>query len=275
MKLVCMHTNMAVENIENHFTSKNIPYERVFIAPILPERNSKLEQYKRQKVFERIFANMSHLANERILTAMGHGMFHHYTSGLLEIIADSQSKAYTYIHIDNHPDNQHRYSKLIDCGHFVHPKMAKNLKYIVGIGPRSKRWNKEVFDISFQGGPTKNKYPISTLKSILNEIPTEDVYVSCDLDILNWFEMSTEPKWGNGDMSLSKLVEIIQTIDNQKNIISADKIGYHTQFGSLPIIKDASLLVYETLYHAFNRNPTEELISEHIKLATRISWRAK
>lgn len=270
---------MAVDDLENHFIERGLPYERIWIQPLTPisikNEWGKYEiKYDKKELNERIEETMNHLTGQKILTAMGHGMFHHYTSGILDILTDNLSQEYTYIHIDFHEDNQHIYNDLIDCGHFVHPNMAKNLKSILGISTRSKRWNSKVFDYAFQAGPTRKKYPLHALKQILNQIPTEDVYVSCDLDILRWFEMSTEQKWGNGDMSLSKLVEIIQTINDQKNIISADMVGYHVPFGVLSIVKDASLLVYETLYHAFNKNPTEHLIKEHRKLANRISWRA-
>ncbi len=84
----------------------------------------------------------------------------------------------------------------------------------------------------------------------LERTPTEDVYVTVDLDVLHGAYVTTD--WDNGEMSLDELLDSINQVREKKNIIGLDVNGtdgtdndVHTQYTIAAIINEITDGPYE------------------------------
>lgn len=84
----------------------------------------------------------------------------------------------------------------------------------------------------------------------LARTPTEDVYVTVDLDVLSDVYVTTD--WGSGDMRLDELLDSIKQVREHKNIVGLDVNGtdgtdndVHTQYTIAAIINEITDGPYE------------------------------
>lgn len=158
-------------------------------------------------------------SEKSILSIYGNGRYHHYTYGLCHEIADARSKEYGYIHIDHHKDDYFRRDKIINCGSFVcdlfNDSNAAAVRFI-GCGYENEEEairEKKLRRIGVRKG----------VKNLIKKIP-EDVYISMDFDCMNRTEIITD--YQGGDLRLEELLKSLSAIQENKNIISADMLGY-------------------------------------------------
>ena len=195
------------------------------------------------------------------LCFMGSGDFHHITALLLEKSLAGRTEPVTVIHFDNHPDWVHC-SDGMHCGSWVkrastHPMIAR----ILTVGVTSKdltnpEWKGaglsllqdgvlELFPYAHAPSRVRRHYgegashhqanghihwkTISEmgeetfLEMFLTRIPTRQVYLTIDKDVLR--REDAETNWDQGHMSLSFLLAMIARIGRQHTIIGADVTG--------------------------------------------------
>lgn len=185
---------------------------------------------------------------QKVLTLYGYGGNHHITYGLCREVADERSENYAYIHFDHHMDYGHSdgsYDEHLNCGSFVrailHESKAQALRY-VGCGTKYfpdleeiRKTYGYVHESRLRDDGVKK-----SIEQLIQNTP-DDVYISMDLDVLANSEMKTG--FDRGDLRLGELLEALNTIGNDKNIISADVLGYYTGFPR-GVSDKASLLAY-------------------------------
>jgi arginase family enzyme len=191
--------------------------------------------HKKKDIREGI-KNILDWETDKVLTVYGSGRFHHYTYGLCREIADKRSEAYDYIHFDYHSDNGHfRYNnEEIYAGSFVKSILkdskAKNLRFIGGSEGLTKD---DLIENEFE-------------KTLLEYVrgAQEDAYLSIDLDVMDEGEVKTD--FWQGKLKIEELLDSISVIQKEKNLISADILGYSsTDILGYPRKIDAkSLLLY-------------------------------
>ncbi len=177
-----------------------------------------------------------------ILTLYGHGRFHHYTYGLCSLLADKRSSGYTYIHIDQHHDMWSDSIGSINCGRFTRSLLYDtNAENVLLTGIRTIDDDCKGKDILHV--PCKEGYE-KMFKKTLENVSSE-VYVSIDLDVLQFHQMQTG--WSKGLMSFSGLSNIVEMILSSKKIIGADILGWDDARKR----KKESLKVYKHLVEMF------------------------
>ena len=112
-----------------------------------------------------------------------------------------------------------------------------NIKKVILIGINTeKKWFYENHSYRFpedalilQKGDAPSVYTgkfrrlrLGNMESPLN-IPTKDVYISVDMDLLEEAYATTE--WGNGKVSLDQVVSIIESIKKEHRIVGSDICG--------------------------------------------------
>lgn len=197
----------------------------------------------------------------KILTLYGSGSFHHYTYGLCYAIAHKRSDNYMYVHIDNHTDSIYRENGIIKCGSFVENILEEPEENdILLIGPWKGENPKERKTISQKDLISKQaKYIV---RKELEKKLQKDVYVSLDLDILTYADISTD--FTQEILELKHLLNVIEVLKEGKNIISADILGYRgiappSRYGSTRATYPINLLTYATLAAKITGKDTQEL----------------
>ena len=193
----------------------------------------------------------------KILTIYGHGGFHHYTYGLCNTIAKKRSDDYVYIHIDNHSDSYKNKNHLLDCGSFVMNILdAPKAKRAIFFG--NNGYSDEINATQYSLVTNTKR----TTQNVLKIIPQQDVYPSLDLDILAVTEIKTG--FDQGSLELKHMLNIIRTIKSEKNMISADMLGYESKDKNfLPCSDYTSLLTYAALAAEITGKDTKELKKLH------------
>jgi len=193
----------------------------------------------------------------RIFTVYGSGVYHHFTHGLLEVVADARSQNYAYVHVDQHTDNYDIHEiggsgEVLNCANFV-SRIPVNTRAIavkyVGCKKQFVRVRQsdivETYDL-------KDKGVGFALERLLRGTPF-DIYASIDLDVLKRTHIKTG--WTRGNMDVGLLLDVVKYLKSNKNILSADALGLCCDIIEryaelIPLTKqlwDASLLVYAML----------------------------
>jgi len=198
---------------------------------------------------------------EPVLTFMGSGDFHHMTALLLQRLAETQTKPFTLVHFDNHPDWVH-FSGGMHCGSWVNRALAlPNLSKAITIGVCSKdlTWPEckganlallekgrlELYPYSHAPSRVLRRYKPSAsyrqrggsldwhtmelhgddafLELLLSRIDTEAIYITVDKDVLELSEVTTN--WDQGKMRLPQLLGMIAALGEKFRVIGADVIG--------------------------------------------------
>lgn len=157
---------------------------------------------------------------------IGNGNYHYVTYLLLSEI----QTPFTLVLFDHHTDMMASPStSLISCGSWVlHAiKRLPMLKKVVMIGVREdlgkaipEEYKKKVTvftmkESGWKSNPIKNR--------ILSAIPTRDVYISIDKDVLDPREAVTN--WDQGNMKLAQLLHLLQSIYESKKVLGVDVCG--------------------------------------------------
>lgn len=142
------------------------------------------------------------------LTLLGSGNYHYTTLALLLKI----QHPFTLILFDHHTDlNAGRLSDMLSCGSWVHHAIStlQNLKktIIIGPDPLSAR-NIPPFIRRQAVILSENQLPDSA--TLLSLIPTTNVYISVDKDVLSSHYAQTN--WDQGQMQLGTLCDLIRLI---------------------------------------------------------------
>ncbi len=191
--------------------------------------------------------------NKRIMAAMGEGGFHHLTYGLCGVV-DSKTNGYGYLHIDGHNDYGKFDPDKICCTSFVssieRKRKVKGIRFFGETCPR-------------KDGLDFNEISPRRVIQVLQGLP-EDVYVSCDLDILSpvEFRAASTPQ---GNLTVRKLLNLVDMIRKERNIISADVLGYFNSGYSDEGLKE--LLVYRIVIGRILGEDTREFESDYRKAA--------
>lgn len=163
----------------------------------------------------------------RIFTVYGSGKYHHFTHGILETLADERSQNYTYVHIDQHTDNFSIYDvsrngEILTCANFV-SRIPINTKAIAVkyVGCKKQLNGVRQADLAETSDLEDNNLELK-LERLLRNTPF-DAYVSIDLDVLKWTQMTTG--WTKGNMDVCTLLSAIKYLNAHKNILSADALG--------------------------------------------------
>lgn len=176
----------------------------------------------------------------KALAVYGTGNLHHYTLGLCKH-ASRLGKEFCYIHIDNHSDAFNFGIKNLTGGAFV-PNipiftLCRQLFYIRNSGNSEYDYQDLYID---KKDITKYK---DELYKLLNDIMPH-VYISIDLDVMAEGEILTD--WNRGRLDKETLLEILSIIKENKEIISADVLGFHyndiTKTEQLKMIKKSKEL---------------------------------
>ena len=195
------------------------------------------------------------------LCFMGSGDFHHVTSLLLAITISASADPITVIHFDNHPDWVH-FGEGAHCGSWVnraatHPAIAK----IVTIGVASNDlknpdWKGANIGLIQNGRLELYPYQRATsrvrhsygqgvshhqlgqtlhwqtmesmgeegfIATLLSRIPTRDIYITIDKDVLTQEDAATN--WDQGHMRLDSLLTLVRRIGQRHRIVGADVTG--------------------------------------------------
>lgn len=203
----------------------------------------------------------------KILTIYGHGGYHHYTYGLCNVLARKKSQNYAYIQIDHHADSYTNKGGSIGCGSFVthilKTPRAKEIIYLGTVGSIAKG-STILSQKSLTSEDTKK-----ILEEVLRNKPQPDVYPSLDLDILKKEEVLTS--YDRGNLRLKHLLDILDVIQQEKNVISADILGYVNKPEQIYLIP-ISLLTYATLAAKITEKDTKDLIELHSYFKEKIGY---
>lgn len=200
----------------------------------------------------------------KILTLYGHGDYHHYTYGLCKVVADKRSKNYIYSQIDQHTDSWRRADEFIRCASFVEQILEETeAKDIINIGTETKLGDHDDERIIIHQNELVSKVARETLREALRRKTQKDIYPSMDLDILTKTEITVAPGLNQGILELSHLLNIVDVIQEEKNIISADILGYTGINYFTSDLIPVTLLVYATLAAKIIGKDTKELEKLH------------
>jgi arginase family enzyme len=182
------------------------------------------------------------------LTVMGSGDFHHVTALLLQQLGQSHSQPFTIVQFDNHPDWVH-FNGGLHCGSWVNRALSyPNVRKAVTIGVTSDdlKWPElrggnlrlltegrlELFPYAHAPSRVLRNYgegesstqigralhwrcasamdDVEMIQRTLNSIPTDDVYITVDKDVL--IEEDAAANWEQGQMPLARLTGLIRKL---------------------------------------------------------------
>lgn len=205
--------------------------------------------------------------DEPALTFLGSGDFHHLSAALIGRL----SVPVTVIHFDNHPDFI-RLSARYHCASWVNRVLSmQHVRRVVTVGPctdlampQLERGNLDALSSGrlelypyrhvpssvlgrFGAGPsyrqqgrrihwrnlhTENWNAFWT--GLLDRLPTQDVYVTIDKDVL--VSQDAETNWDQGEMTLKQLLTALEMIAGMKRIVGVDVVGdYAPMTGNLSL----------------------------------------
>ncbi|MFX3619246.1 MAG: arginase family protein [Sporolactobacillus sp.] len=187
------------------------------------------------------------------LTFLGSGNYHYAALALMSSI----KHPFTLILIDHHTDlNEGRLGSLLSCGSWVHQaiKRLSNLKKVIIIGPEPQSVlavpptiRREVVVLPEEQLPDQ--------KTLLALIPTVDVYISIDKDVLDNSDAVTN--WDQGNLKLSDLCHLLRMILTDKTTAGLDICGempirphqhFNNQIRNALAINESSNLQLANLY---------------------------
>jgi arginase family enzyme len=155
----------------------------------------------------------------RGITFIGNGNYHYVTYVLLSEI----DRPFSLVLFDNHTDAKltDGMSGLLSCGSWVAEAVRRFplLKKVLIVGVCAERnlyppdLQRKIVLLPNTGEPQK----------FLSMIPTEDIYISIDKDVLDRAFAVTN--WDHGNMHLRELLVALQTLVRQKNVLGIDVCG--------------------------------------------------
>lgn len=156
------------------------------------------------------------------ITFIGNGNYHYISYLLLK----EMTKPFTLVLFDNHPDlgtGNETDTQMLSCGSWVYHALKKIplLQQVVIIGPTVIMPNSSTY-------PRTVIFPFDgihhySLKTILSAIPTENVYISIDKDVLDTKDVVTN--WDQGKMDNSRLISILEYVLKNKQTDGVDICG--------------------------------------------------
>lgn len=156
------------------------------------------------------------------ITFLGSGNYHYVSYLLLK----ERQKPFTLVLFDNHPDlgiGEKQDQKLLSCGSWVSYALDNIplLKQVMIIGPTAvsdKRIRQpRTYLFPFDGS---HHYSI---KSILSAIPTPNIYISIDKDVIKPPEVLTN--WDQGIMDIHALTSYMNVLLKEKQVEGIDICG--------------------------------------------------
>ncbi len=200
-------------------------------------------------------AQIGHRLSERTgrgITFIGNGNYHYVTYLLLREI----NRPFSLVLFDNHTDAKipDGMSGLLSCGSWV-AEAAARLPYlqkalIVGVCAKQNLTppdpQRKIVLWPDTGEP----------QELLSAIPTEDVYISIDKDVLDRAFAVTN--WDHGHMHLRDLLAALQTLVRQKNVLGLDVCGelpvrpddVWSHADELRLNEQANLAILQTVLYA-------------------------
>jgi hypothetical protein len=155
----------------------------------------------------------------RGITFIGNGNYHYVTYLLLSEI----NRPFSLVLFDNHTDAKLSgdMSGLLSCGSWVAEAAARlpHLRKVLIVGVCAER----NLDPPGSHGKIVLWPDTGEPQKLLFSIPTEDVYISIDKDVLDRAFAVTN--WDHGNMHLRELIVLLQTLVRQKNVIGIDVCG--------------------------------------------------
>lgn len=178
-----------------------------------------------KKTLQKI-ANILKKSPKNKITLIGSGNYHYITYIFLSFI----NKPFTLVLFDHHTDTLKSPStEFITCGSWVLaaleniPQLKKVI--IIGVNEEGKKFMPTSFSQKvrlYSKTLLQNNFT-PTIRTLINEIATEDVYISIDKDVLDQNEAMTA--WDHGKMTLEQLVTILKKIMIHKQIHMIDICG--------------------------------------------------
>ena len=162
-----------------------------------------------------------HRRRQKGITLIGSGNYHYVTYLLLKEI----SNPFTLVLFDNHPDlgSEQEHDQVLSCGSWVSFALSNIplLQQVVIIGPT----------VAFAQNSTHSRtviFPFDgvhhySLPFILSSIPTNQVYISIDKDVLRKSEVLTN--WDQGVMGIHTLKQMLEAILKSKQAEGVDICG--------------------------------------------------
>lgn len=204
------------------------------------EAKVSVNRYTRRIDVEEEVCNAIGLSDKKALTIYGSGSYHHCTYGLC-CLAKKNFNDFSYVHIDHHGDCGPGYS--LNCGNFVkqilEDKIAADYLFIGGADRHASAFASEWII---------GKVGVSVLEEFINRSKSNNIYLSIDLDVMSYSEVSTSVLYDRGIMSKEILLDTIRFIKSRKNIISADILGYTFSFSKSR--RQKSMELYEDIAKA-------------------------
>lgn len=154
---------------------------------------------------------------------LGNGNYHYLTLMLTQNISDP----YTLIVFDNHNDaGIVPFEKVTTCGSWIDDALHRqdNLKQVLIIGVQNK--DEKTININHSSRLSvirKKAMNKQTIKAHIADIPTKNVYISIDRDILSPREVETN--WNQGTMTTDQLTMLIADILRDHTLIEGDICG--------------------------------------------------
>lgn len=225
-------------------------FEKIWVNGIIRKKIPSYLSAGKEEVIKSI-KDATNSLEGKVLTVYGSGFLHHYTYGLCYTIARKKSKDYDYVHVDNHSDSYDRKNGWLDCASFTRNILeepeAKSVIYLGSVA--------EEKHTSVSQNVLVSKDMEKTLRKVLSANLYAQVYVSLDLDVLKRTDVSTA--FHQGILELKHLLSIIEVVQEEKEVISADMLGYNGN-------KDAvSPLAYAAIAAKITGKDTKELEKLH------------
>lgn len=154
---------------------------------------------------------------------LGNGNFHYLTLPLLKRI----DNPFTLIVFDHHNDaGKLEFSGFTSCGSWINdvvrslPMVQKVV--VIGVGEKDE---KVMVESHREIVETISENQLDFLEDFLqgDTIPTQDVYISIDRDILSTAEVQTN--WNQGTIMVEQLKKAIELVSKQHRVVGADVCG--------------------------------------------------
>jgi len=175
----------------------------------------------------------------RGITFIGSGNYHYVTYLLLK----EMKKPFSLVLFDNHPDiGQNNGDQMLSCGTWVSHALSNNplLKNVIIIGPTDNKASRihspRIIVFSFKGNQAYST------TSILSAIPTDNVYISIDKDVLNGKEVQTN--WDQGVMTTDTLIHFLSSIFQFKKVEGVDICGEEKLSPLQAILPDYQVVIH-------------------------------